>query len=226
MWVKICGTTSLADARLALSAGANAIGFVFAPSKRQVNAEQVASIASALPETVEKFGVFTKADAAGIVQQAQACGLTAVQLHFKHDPMLVASIEARLGTSIKVLQVIGCSVRDLHEEDLRAQLASALHDANLWGILLDASVDGSSGGTGESFNWKRVAQVLHDAWPQRTSGQGPRLILAGGLRPENVREAACALVPYGVDVVSGVEAIPGRKDPQRVQAFINAVKTT
>ena len=226
MWVKICGTTTHQDARLALSAGANAIGFVFAPSKRQVNAEQVAAITSALPENVEKVGVFAATSADEIVRKAQMAGLTAVQLHFAYDAAAVALIGAALGPGLKLLQVISCSVDELNEAELRAQLASALNDPQVWGILLDSSAKGASGGTGRSFDWARAARVLHEAWPQRTSGQGPKLILAGGLHAANVRDAIRELLPYGVDVVSGVEREPGKKDPVRLQAFAQAAKAT
>ncbi len=226
MWVKICGTTNLADAQLAIASGADAVGFVFAPSKRQVQPAQVTEITSRLPETIEKVGVFVASDAHSIADTACLCGLTAVQLHRAYEADFVSALRALLSSETKLIQVIQCSVEEFHEPALRQQLEAAIHDENLWGILLDASTKGSSGGTGTSFDWKRAATVLAKEWPQRTSGQGPKLILAGGLRPENVREAIAILRPFGVDAVSGIEAAPGIKDAERVHGFVHSARAS
>lgn len=220
MWVKICGTTNLEDAQLAADAGADAIGFVFAESKRKVTPAEAASITSALGEEVEKTGVFHSDIAGDIVEGARVAGLSAVQVHSTYNAATVATLRRELGPEFKLLQVISCSVENLDEEKLRSEFREALADDALWGILLDASRGGISGGTGQSFDWGRVAAVLDEVWPARGSGIGPKLILAGGLKPENVREAIEALRPDGVDVVSGVERTPGMKEPDRVRKFV------
>ncbi|HEY4358196.1 MAG TPA: phosphoribosylanthranilate isomerase [Acidobacteriaceae bacterium] len=220
MWVKICGTTTLEDAQLAADAGADAIGFVFAESKRRVTPDQVAPITAALANGIEKVGVFHSDIADGIIAGAREAGLSAIQIHSAYNADTVRLLRRELGPEYKLLQVITCPVETLNEDKLRAELSQALADRELWGILLDASRGGISGGTGQSFNWSDVAKILDEVWPDRGSGSGMKLILAGGLRPENVREAIAALRPDGVDVVSGVERMPGVKDPDRVREFV------
>jgi phosphoribosylanthranilate isomerase len=220
MWVKICGTTNLEDAQLAAEAGADAIGFVFAESKRRVMPIQVAPMTLQLPTGIEKVGVFHGGIAGDIVEGARAARLTAVQIHSAYDAGTVSTLRRELGLECKLLQVVTCSVENLDEIGLRSELSRGLADPALWGILLDASRGGVSGGTGQSFDWGQVAAILDAVWPERGSGAGPKLILAGGLRPENVREAIAALRPDGVDVVSGVERTPGAKDPDRVREFV------
>ncbi len=224
MWVKICGTTTPSDAQLAAASNADAVGFVFAPSKRRVDASQVALITSQLPDDVEKVGVFHAADADEISAAFQQAGLSAAQLHFAYDAGLIAKLRVIVGSQAKILQVISVGVDSLDEASLRSQFASASADPNVWAILLDASSQGVSGGTGKSFDWARVAAILDDVTPARRVTGEPRLILAGGLRQENVSEAIAIFQPFGVDAVSGVEASPGAKDPERVQAFIQTAK--
>lgn len=225
MWVKICGTTTLQDAKLAIEAGADSIGFVFAESKRRVEPAHVATITSELPDGVERTGVFHAHTPEEIIDAARLAKLTSVQIHRAFDPEDVRLIRVGLGRECKLLQVISCPVEELDSEKLKSDLRAALTEPDLWGILLDASCKGVVGGTGQSFDWQRVGEILHDVWPERLDGHGPKLILAGGLHHENVQAAITALQPYGVDVVSGVERAPGSKDEARVRAFVEAARS-
>ena len=215
MWVKICANTSLKDASLAVELGADAVGFVFAPSKRRVTVEQVAEITPHLPEGVSKVGVFATTDAAEILDAAARAGLTAVQLHSAFDPKLVDAIDVGSGGAVRVLQVLSVPA-DMEPDDLRAVLKSALMHPYVVAVLLDASHGGASGGTGKPFDWERMAKTVREV-QRETGGQ---VIIAGGLRVENVAEAIAAFAPMGVDVASGVEASPGVKDEGRLRGFI------
>lgn len=239
MWVKICGTTSQADAQLAIDHGADALGFIFAPSKRRVTAEQAAEIIASLPPDVERVGVFTEASIPAIVTTVQRAALTAVQLHLPHDLAFTGELHARLGEQVQLIQVIGvAATRETDDESSSTWLADALKasfgDPALWAVLLDTVKDGSSGGLGVAFSWKQAKPALDQAradWEAEPAAPGKgenrrRLILAGGLHSANVHEAITALRPWGVDCVSGVEASPGKKDPSRLSEFIAASKTS
>src|ERR1700761_8888939 len=176
MWVKICGTTNLEDAHLAVESGADAIGFVFAESKRRVTPDQVAPITSELAKGPEKVGVFHSDIAGDIIAGAREAGLSAIQIHSAYNGATVVTLRRELGPDFKLLQVISCAVETLDEDKLRSELSEALADDALLGILLDASRGGVSGGTGQSFEWARVATVLDAVWPNRGSGVGPKLI--------------------------------------------------
>jgi len=215
MWVKICANTNLGDALLAVEAGADAVGFVFAPSKRRVTAAQVAPITKQLPESVEKVGVFTTTDAAEILQAASVAGLNCVQLHSAFDPSLIEAVSAGSGGSLRVLQVLDVPA-EVDPSALRGVLESALLHPYVVAVLLDASHGGASGGTGKTFAWESVAAMVRRVQTQ-TGGQ---VVVAGGLRSENVAEAIAAFAPWGVDVASGVEASPGVKDGARLKAFV------
>jgi phosphoribosylanthranilate isomerase len=219
MWVKICANTNVEDALLAVEAGADAVGFVFAQSKRRVTPQQVAEISRQLPAGLEKVGVFPTTDAAEIVEAAAKAGLTCVQLHSEFDLQLIDAIEVKSGGELKMLQVLDVPENaDLVE--LRKTLRSALLHPSVWAVLLDASHGGASGGTGKPFDWKRVASIVGEV----QSETGGKVIVAGGLRVENVGDAIARFCPWGVDVASGVEMSPGKKDAAKVQAFIAAAR--
>ena len=219
MFIKICANTNLEDARLAAELGVDAVGFVFAPSKRRVTPEQVAEITRELPADLAKVGVFTSTDAAEIVQAAKVARLTAVQLHSAFDPQLVDAINAGSGGVLHVVQVVDVPV-GMDLEKLRSVLTAVLSHPYVLVALLDASHGGASGGTGRSFDWERTAaEVL--AVQKATGGW---VIVAGGLNAENVGEAIEAFAPWGVDVASGVESAPGKKDPERLRAFVAAAR--
>ena len=211
VWVKICANTTLADAMLAADAGADAVGFVFAPSKRRVTAEQVAAIVPHLPSGLEKIGVFAEAPFEEIAATVAASGLTGIQLHFEAPPKLIADLRQRFGAEMRI-------VRTVHFEAGK-QAPPIPDDENIDTILVDSKVGTTTGGTGQTFDWALAASALF---------QNPKVrkpcIAAGGLNPENVAEAIRVLKPWGVDVASGVEAEPGRKDAEKVRVFIaNAI---
>jgi phosphoribosylanthranilate isomerase len=209
LWVKICGNTSLEDAQLAVDAGADALGFVFAASPRRVTPDQVASITPHLPASVEKIGVFVEAPVEEIVSTVRACSLTGVQIHSVMTADVPGHLRAELSPALRILRVV-------HFGPAAPQYAEAyLADSNVDRILVDSRTATALGGTGIPFDWAQAAQLLF----QRPEAQA-RLIAAGGLSPENVAEAIATLRPWGVDVVSGVETSPGRKDPAKVRAFI------
>ena len=219
MFIKIFSNTNVEDACLAADLGVDAVGFVFSRSKRQVTPEQVEEITRELPAELAKVGVFTSTDAAEIVRTAKVAGLTAVQLHSRFDPKLVDAINAGSGGVLHVVQVVDVRV-GMEMEELRSVLTAVLSHPYVLVALLDASHGGVSGGTGRSFDWERTAaEVL--AVQEATGGW---VIVAGGLNAENVGEAIAAFAPWGVDVASGVESAPGKKDPERLRAFVAAAR--
>jgi phosphoribosylanthranilate isomerase len=218
MWIKICGNTNLEDALLAAELGADALGFVFAESKRQVAAEEVARITPHLPRSVERVGVFYSHDAEEIARTVRAAGLNAVQLHGGLDVELAGRLRDLLGHDTGLIQTlhwtVGADSSDALGEGLRNVVGSGLMDR----VLIDSRVGTAGGGTGVSFDWKAARAVLNE------NAGGLRVIAAGGLRPENVADAIRELKPWGVDVVSGVEASPGRKDPEKLAAFLRIAR--
>jgi phosphoribosylanthranilate isomerase len=212
LWVKICGNTSLADAQLAVEAGADAVGFVFAPSPRQVTVAEVAAITAHLGPTIEKIGVFVGAGLEEIYSAVRACGLTGVQLHFEAGADLPAKLHERLGPGLRVLRVVHFDSGAAHM--VLEQVKEHARNPYVDGVLVDSRTPGAVGGTGVTFDWAEARRtVFGDA-------RELKLIAAGGLNPENIAEAVATLRPWGVDVVSGVEASPGHKDPDKVREFV------
>jgi phosphoribosylanthranilate isomerase len=209
MWVKICANTSLEDALLAAEAGADAVGFVFAESARRVTVEQVAGITPQLPVGIEKYGVFVDAGFDELVRAVEACGLTGLQLHSAGDPELAGRLRAHFGAGLRILQVIH------YQQGLEEQLRGAQSNPAIDGVLVDSRTATLLGGTGQRYDWQAASRSFV------ASAAGLRLIVAGGLNPGNVGEAIATLRPWGVDVASGVEASPGRKDPAKVRAFVD-----
>jgi phosphoribosylanthranilate isomerase len=208
LWIKICGNTSLADAQLAVEAGADAVGFIFAPSPRRATPEQVASITSHLPATIEKIGVFVNADFPEIVATVEQSGLTGIQLHSESPAELATQLRRRFGAGFRILQVIH------YGADAIAQLA-AVHPASaIDAVLVDSRTATAVGGTGISFDWAAARESIF------TPGSSIKLVAAGGLNPANVAQAIGILHPWGVDVVTGVESSLGIKDPAKISAFI------
>ncbi len=201
--VKICGITCWADARAAVAAGADALGFNFhPPSPRYIEPRKAAQIARRLPKRVVKVGVFVDAPVDEIRRIADAVGLDAVQLHGGERPGRVRQAAAFRAT-IKAFRVRpGFPIARL----------KAFPDAAAF--LLDGYRPGVHGGTGTRFDWCLVRQAAR---------YGP-VILAGGLRAENVAEAISRARPYAVDVSSGVEARPGKKDAVKVREFLRQVR--
>jgi phosphoribosylanthranilate isomerase len=212
-WVKICGMTSLEDALVAVEAGADAVGFVFyEKSPRNVTVEKAREICEKLPESVEKVGVFVNKYEDSICAVADEVRLTVVQMHGDKEDPHVADLVVERRPGLKVLAALS-----IHRE-------GAVSGAGMWNpdfvhaFLVDSGNQSKHGGTGERFDWKGSARKLDEI------GRFGPLILAGGLTPENVSEAISILHPWGVDVVSGVEAAPGKKDPEKVRAFVRAVR--
>ena len=216
LWIKICGNTSLGDARLAVEAGADAVGFVLAPSPRQVTVAETAGICSHLPENIEKIGVFVDTELEQIYAAVRACGLTGVQLHFDAAADFPARLHERLGPHVRILRVVHFDVAA--GELVSQKVAKLAKDAHVHGVLVDSRTAAAVGGTGVAFDWAEARKTVFG------DVGGPKLIAAGGLSPENVAEAIAALEPWGVDVVSGVEAAPGRKDAHKVRAFVARVR--
>jgi phosphoribosylanthranilate isomerase len=212
MWVKICGTTNLRDALLAVDSGADAVGFVFGPSKRRVTPEQVADITRAMPAGIEKIGVIVNETRERIEEIGRVAGLTGVQLQGDETPTFTNDLRA-LGLRLLIKTVQASSGID----SLATKVESYREVADR--ILLDSGSPAERGGTGKRFAWKEVANAL-------TNLAGTRVIVAGGLNPENVAEAIATLQPWGVDVVTGVESEPGKKDPDKVRAFVEAARSS
>lgn len=232
MWVKICGNTNLEDAKLAAELGADALGFIFAPSKRQVTVAQVAAIAHELPDSIERVGVFDSHDAKAIAFIAQEARLNAVQLHGGFDEELLKTLGPTLSSSgISIIQTLHWAAEPISPkgvgerytpspagqvaEQLVRIAASGVNDR----VLIDSQIGGSpSGGTGIAFDWSAARSLIASAQA------GLRIIVAGGLKPENVAAAVAELAPWGVDVSSGVEASIGRKDPDKIAQFIGTAR--
>ena len=214
-WVKICGITNLEDALTAVDAGADALGFVFyEKSARRIDVETAREIAAQLPETVEKVGVFVDESADKVEDVADRAGLTAVQFHGDEHESLAKYIVHR-----KVLLSIPASkVRFSPDEKGEAWGSFMRLPDTLGAIILDSGTQEKRGGTGTTFNWeeaKAFILLMKKMHP---------IVVAGGLTAKNVKEAIQMLHPWGVDVASGVEASPGKKDPEKVRAFIAAVR--
>jgi phosphoribosylanthranilate isomerase len=213
-WVKICGTTSLDDARVAVEAGADALGFVFAEGPRQVLPAGAGAIIAALPAKVQKVGVFVNQPADLIRAVVVQAGLTAVQLHGDETPDFVRQLFPWQGTRRRCRILKAIAVRDNFEAAALPFTAEHTVDA----LLLDAHSPSARGGTGQPFDWQTAASSI-----QKLS-ERCKLILAGGLNPASVGGGMRLLRPWGVDVASGVERAPGKKDPVKLRAFIAAVR--
>lgn len=210
LWVKVCANTSLNDAMLAADAGADAVGFVFAPSPRQVSIEQVAAITPHLPASIEKIGVFVDSTFETIEQAVTSCGLTGVQLHFEGGEDLAAMLRERFGGSLRILHVLH------YANDASEKAAILAGNKSIDAILVDSRTATAIGGTGIRFDWNEAALLF--------GSTGRKMIAAGGLDPSNVGEAIRKLRPWGVDVASGVEITPGRKNPDKVRAFVESAR--
>lgn len=218
-WVKICGNTTLEDAQLAVELGADALGFIFAESKRRITPAQAAKIISTLPQRVERVGVVYSRDADEIGAIVHEAGLTAVQLHGGMDLALVNRLRERLGAKVDLIQTLHWVVGTDSSEKLRAELSEIHAAGTVNRVLIDSRVGAAGGGTGVSFDWEAARSLFEEA-----ADKGLHIIVAGGLRPENVAEAIHQLKPWGVDVSSGVEASPGRKDPEKLAGFLRSAK--
>jgi phosphoribosylanthranilate isomerase len=197
VFVKVCGITAEDDALLAVALGADALGFIFAPSPRQVTVSLARDIASRLPAEVVTVGVFRGQSPQRIVETVQEAGLRVAQLHGSETPEQTKWVRQRVPAVFKAFRAGDPNVRRAGE-----------YGAD---VIL---VDSASPGSGQVFDWRLAEDV-----PPRT-----KLLLAGGLDADNVADAINQVHPWGVDVASGVEASPGKKDPRKLRAFIANAK--
>ncbi len=197
MFVKICGITNEDDALFAVAMGADAVGFIFAPSVRQIAAQQVYDITRRLPPEILTVGVFRDEHPDRVIDTVHRAGLKAAQLHGHESPEVVHQVAASVRWVIKA---VAAGTRDATRAD---QFGTDL-------ILVDAP----SPGSGKVFDWGLFAELP----------EGPRYIVAGGLDPDNVALAVQRVEPWGVDVASGVERSPGKKDALKVKAFVERAR--
>jgi phosphoribosylanthranilate isomerase len=220
MWIKICANTNLDDAKMAADLGADAVGFVFAPSPRQMTVAEVARITQHLPEGLESVGVFPALAAEEIVNAAQESGLSTVQLHGGLNLQLVRRLDEIFSGQVRLIQTVHWDV-DADGQSaavVARQLREIAADGLVDRVLIDAKVGSTTGGTGVSYDWSAATTAFAEA------GAGLKLIVAGGLHHDNIAEAIRRLDPWGVDVASGVEQSPGRKSPEKLAAFIRAAR--
>lgn len=200
MWIKICGTTNLSDALLAIEHGADAVGFIFASSKRRITVEAASAITAHLPAHVDRVGIFTSVDVREILEAVSHVGLTAVQLHLPHDPAFTLRLRRQLdqklpgnpGNQVRLIQVVGINAggeadvspafRNTAAQNtaklqnttkLRdtGKLRAAFADRSLWAILLDTEVDGRSGGLGSPFSWSALRPLLQEVLSDSRSAE-------------------------------------------------------
>lgn len=201
--VKICGITNLEDALTAVEAGADALGFVFySASPRHVTPEQAADIIRRLPPFVQTVGLFVNEEQETVNMISDQCGIDLIQLHGEETPAYCDSLRRRI---IKAFRVKDITTLD------------SLQQYKVAGYLLDAWSPTAQGGSGTTFNWEIAAEAVK---------RGNRIVLAGGLTTDNVAEGIHQVHPYGVDVSSGVESAPGRKDAAKIRRFIELAKQT
>jgi phosphoribosylanthranilate isomerase len=207
-WIKICGTTSLEDALSSMEAGADALGFIFAPSKRRILPEKAQKIIQELPEKIEKIGVFLDAGAMGIRHVVREVALTGIQMHGEGEfpPEVYSYLPEDRREGLRKIKTI------IVWEGFEARFDSY---AAVPGVV-DTWLFDSGAGSGKPFDWQGARAKLGKR-------QG-KFIVAGGLTPENVGDAIRTFRPWGVDVVTGVEREPGRKDPEKLKAFVAAVR--
>jgi phosphoribosylanthranilate isomerase len=253
-WVKICGITNPDDALASTEAGANALGFIFYPkSSRHVTVQAAQSIVEKLPQHVEKVGVFVNETVEHIRSAVKEAGLTTVQLSGDESTEFSRALHRAFGNGSRRPMIFRCYPAKIFEapdersvgwdpvaagvvepdEAYKGKRVHKIHVAKngdlflethgfrpgvLSGVMLDSATRETRGGTGETFDWERVqpwAGIINSI---------SKLIVAGGLNPGNVQEAIHLLHPWGVDVSSGVEREPGKKDPRKVRAFVKAVR--
>ena len=200
--IKICGITNLEAALMAVDLGADALGFILSEkSSRKIDPDRAKQIILKLPPFVKTVGVFVNQSAEKINKRIRFCKFDIVQLHGTESPMFCDSLKSKV---IKAIHIKNKS--DLFK----------ITEYKVSAFVLDTKVKGKFGGTGKTFNWSYAIEA-------KTLGP---IILSGGLNPENVLKAIKKVKPYAVDVASGVEIEPGIKDPDKLEAFIKAVRNT
>ena len=207
-WIKICGTTSLEDELSSIEAGADALGFIFAPSKRRILPENAQKIIRELPPNIEKIGVFMDAGAMGIRKVIREAELTGIQMHGEGEfpPEVYSYLPEDRRDKLRKIKTL------IVWQDFERNFDSY---AAVPGVV-DTWLFDSGAGSGQTFDWQSVRAKLGERQGQ--------FVVAGGLNPQNVGDAIRTFRPWGVDVVSGVEREPGRKDPEKLKAFVAAVR--
>ncbi len=200
--IKICGITNYEDGEWAAQCGADAVGFNFADSPRRIGPRRARDILRRLEPFVTGVGVFVNSPVEEIKRILDMTGCTVAQLHGDEPESFIAELAPR--AVVKVVHVKGT---------LDGDRLAGYKEARA--ILLDTYVEGRAGGTGQRFEPEVAARLVQEGW---------RVIMAGGLTPENVREVVSSVRPYGVDVSSGVESAPGKKDHAKVKRFVAAVR--
>jgi phosphoribosylanthranilate isomerase len=200
--IKICGITNPRDASLAVELGADALGFIFAPSPRQVTPEEVRSIIAALPPFIQTVGVFVDEDLATVQRIIDFCGLDLVQLHGDELPGVCHELMPR-------------TIKTFRLKDESSLAALRPYRGCVKAFLFDTYSEDRKGGTGRTFDWELAV---------RGKGLGIPVILAGGLSPSNIQEAVLAVKPYAIDVNSGIEESPGRKSPVLMKRLIHTLR--
>ncbi|MGP0017601.1 MAG: phosphoribosylanthranilate isomerase [Candidatus Sulfotelmatobacter sp.] len=227
-WVKICGMTNLEDALVAVEAGADAVGFVFyEKSPRCVTVETAREICSKLPESVEKVGVFVGDSLTRAEETGPSVGLDGLQVYTTSGPRILEILEnvgawppsrrkpgqTGIYMALPISQIM---VEQVEEQGLTVEMQDP--EGECVALLLDSGSGQRPGGTGVAFDWNRAAPTVAHLSLRH------RVVIAGGLTPQNVGGAMSILKPWGVDVSSGVEARPGKKDAEKVRAFVRAVR--
>jgi phosphoribosylanthranilate isomerase len=226
-WVKICGITNIEDALTAVAAGADAVGFVFyEKSPRRIDPGTARQIVGQLPEKLEKIGVFVDLAQEQLAEIVNEVGLTGVQCRLRPQAAgLVPEGSTKFQNPVR--RLLPLSVTRLLEDEKRLQgliaefvrMSESRKPPNGFDtFLLDSTTPEKPGGTGKAFDWQRIAPLV------QVMNKSVKVIAAGGLTAENVARAMGILRPWGVDVSSGVEASAGKKDPEKVRAFIRAVR--
>jgi phosphoribosylanthranilate isomerase len=196
--VKICGITNLEDASIAVELGANALGFIFAPSPRHISPQKARAIIRAIPPFVKTVGVFVNEAPATIREVMQHCGLDLVQLHGDESPALCD-------------ELMPCTIKALRIKDESSLQTSQPYQGKVRALLLDTYSKEKAGGTGKTFDWKLAIKIKE---------QGTPIIISGGLAPSNIVAAIHTARPYAVDVNSGVEKCPGKKSHILIKALM------
>jgi len=211
-WTKICGITNIEDALSAVDAGADALGFVFyEKSPRYVGPGKVQQIAQRVPAAVEKIGVFVNQTEDVICEIAEQAGLTGIQMHGNNEDPHVADLVAQR-SGLKIFAAIAMNGPNPQGWAMTWR-SDVVH-----GFLLDSGSSSMIGGTGRTFDWQNSVERIS------VIKRLGNVVLAGGLNPNNVREAMQITTPWGVDVSSGVETKPGKKDAEKIRAFVKAVR--
>ncbi len=219
-WVKICGITNLEDALMAVDAGADALGFVlYDQSPRRIDPETVRRIVARLPQNLEKVGLFVDPSEEDVGSCATSLGITAAQVYVDSEPTATSASCPHCFEQLvrRIPQIKLIPALSMSGERPEGPAMMWAPDA-VYAFLLDSRAQGKLGGSGQQFDWEASQTAV------ATIATLSRVIVAGGLNADNVAKAIHVLKPWGVDVSSGVEAAPGKKDHNKLRAFVDAVR--